>query len=427
MVYPVAGGQQPQPGGIIMQDGPDTNPTHISANGRYFLDATGRPSFWLGDTQWELFRCFTAETATRILRDRQAKGFSAVLVMLTGVDPAHIGVNREAPYVNLHGEQPWIGNDPDTPNERYFEHVDTMIRLGDVTDQTLVVGIYHQWHRDIITLGKARRWARWVARRYRDVPNLLWSMYPRAEQGYIPVCRELAAGLQEGDDGRHLISVHPDPSVSSSSFIHEEPWLAFNMIQTCIDYDRIPEVVGADYARKPTKPVVMAEGGYEGVEFGKLQTAREIRQQAFWTQLAGGHHVYGHNDAWTSPSAYDTWLGAPGALDLQKFRAIITGLGGWWDLVPAPELLAADGGLGPLHAMPARAADNDWALVYLSRPYTVTLAEAAWVAMAPALTWWVHPVTANREPTQGARTASGMAFRVPEGWGDAVLLIETAR
>ena len=40
----------------------------------------------------------------------------------------------------------------------------------------------------------------------------------------------------------------------------------------------------------------VAEMGYEGVEFGKLQTAHQIRQQAYWTQLAGGHHVYGHND-----------------------------------------------------------------------------------------------------------------------------------
>ena len=31
----------------------------VSPNGRYFVDGEGNPFFWLGDTQWELFRCFS--------------------------------------------------------------------------------------------------------------------------------------------------------------------------------------------------------------------------------------------------------------------------------------------------------------------------------------------------------------------------------
>ena len=56
----------------------------------------------------------------------------------------------------------------------------------------------------------------------------MWSMYPRAEAAYVPVCRALAEGLQEGDGGAHLITVHPDPSPASSNFLHGEPWLASN-------------------------------------------------------------------------------------------------------------------------------------------------------------------------------------------------------
>jgi|GEM_PF-5197968 hypothetical protein len=103
-------------------------------------------------------------------------------------------------------------------------------------------------------------------------------MYPQAKQEIVPLLRELAAGLREGDKGRHMITVHPDPAPASSSFIHDESWLAFNAIQTCIDYDLVYKMVSEDYARKPAKPVVMAEGGYEGVEFGKLQTPLEIPQ-----------------------------------------------------------------------------------------------------------------------------------------------------
>ncbi len=295
------------------------SPINIGSNGRYFVDQHGTPVFWLGDTLWELFRCFTPETALSILRNRQAKGFNVILIMLTGVDHAHINPELGKKFVNIQGDAPWVNGDPLQPDERYFQHIDTMIRLGEQTGQTFVVGIYHQWHRDVITLEKARSWARWIAERYRDVPNLIWSMYPRAEPDYIPVCRELAAGLQEGDQGAHLISVHPDPSVASSSFMHTESWLAFNMIQTCIDYERIYDAVTADYNRSPVKPVIMAEGGYEGVEFGRLQTAYEIRQQAYWTQLAGGYHVYGHNDAWINPERWQDWIDAPGAQEPAAF------------------------------------------------------------------------------------------------------------
>jgi len=59
-------------------------------------------------------------------------------------------------------------------------------------------------------------------------PNIIWTMYPRATDAYGPIVRQLAAGIQEGDRGKHLVSIHPDPSPASSSFMHAEPWLGFN-------------------------------------------------------------------------------------------------------------------------------------------------------------------------------------------------------
>ena len=111
--------------------------------------------------------------------------------------------------------------------------------------------------------------------------------------------RELAAGLREGDGGAHMITVHPDPSPTSSSFIHAEPWLDFNMMQTGADYELIHPMVSADYACEPPKPVVMAEGGYEGVVLARTQTALEVRRTAYWSSLAGGHYTYGHTACWT--------------------------------------------------------------------------------------------------------------------------------
>ena len=43
----------------------DVGPIRVSSDGRYFVDQNETPFFWLGDTQWQLFRSFTpAEVET---------------------------------------------------------------------------------------------------------------------------------------------------------------------------------------------------------------------------------------------------------------------------------------------------------------------------------------------------------------------------
>jgi len=39
-------------------------------------------------------------------------------------------------------------------------------------------------------------------------------------------------GLKEGDGGRHLITYHPMGGHSSSEWLHDEPWLDFNMLRS---------------------------------------------------------------------------------------------------------------------------------------------------------------------------------------------------
>ena len=60
-------------------------PVKVSENGRYFIDQKGEPVFWLGTTQWQLFREFSLEDARTILEKSKEKGFTFVQVMLTGV------------------------------------------------------------------------------------------------------------------------------------------------------------------------------------------------------------------------------------------------------------------------------------------------------------------------------------------------------
>jgi hypothetical protein len=391
----------------------------VSGNGRYFVDEDKRPAFWLGDTQWELFRLFTRADAAEVLRRRAEQGFSAIQVMVTGVG--------DGTKPNLAGQAPWEGDDPARPNEAYFRRADESVEDALDAGLVLVLGVYHQTQRERLTTANARAYARCVAERYADAPHVIWTTYPEAKPEYLPVMREVAAGLREGDGGAHLITCHPDPSVTSSSFTHGEEWLDFNMIQTCTTYERNAEMVAHDYDLTPPKPTVMAEGGYEGTEFGRTQAALEIRKQAYWSYLPGGHHSYGHNDNWVSPQTWREWIDSPGAQSMTVCRQVLEGLEEWWDLVPDPWLLADGPGSGLTQDAAARHGGGRWALVYLGGPGPVRVKMSGICAAGRVDAAWLDPATGGRTPI-GAFPAQGVrTFAPPGGWQDALLLFSRPR
>ncbi|MCJ7752763.1 MAG: glycoside hydrolase family 140 protein [Armatimonadetes bacterium] len=391
-------------------------PLGISSNGRYFVDKKAQPFFWLGDTLWHLYRSFSPADVRAILTSRKERGFSAVLVMLIGYEAD--------PAPNINGDRPWLGSDPSRPNERYFEHVDTVMRIACELDLIQVLGVYHKTQDRFYDPGRARASARWIASRYRDVPQIIWSMYPEAKRQYLPVVRAIAQGLAEGDGGAHWITVHPDPSPQSSSFLHQESWLPFNMLQTCTDIEQVHAMTAADYAFTPVKPVVMAEGGYEGVEFGRLIAPVDIRRQAYWTYLAGGHHVNGHTENFVAPDKWETWIDSPGSLHLGIFRDIITSLERWWDVIPNQSIFAKGVGSGAGLNAAAHSAAADWALAYLSDQCTVSIRMDRIKASDRVRASWTDPSSGERRPIGMFQYADVEEFATPDGWEDALLLLE---
>ena len=60
-------------GASVLADQP-VHPVKVSPSGRYFVDQKGAPVFWLGTTQWQLFRDNTpAEAAAIIAKVRRGR------------------------------------------------------------------------------------------------------------------------------------------------------------------------------------------------------------------------------------------------------------------------------------------------------------------------------------------------------------------
>ncbi len=388
----------------------------ISENRRYFVDANGKPFFWQGDTEWELFHLLSIADAKALLLERHKQGFNAIQVMATGVYPEWGATKGMKPWDAT--QQAWLDNNPLTPNETYFKRADEIVAAANEYGMVLVVGVYHARDQDEgrISTQNAKTWAKWLGQRYKHASNIVWSMYPHADASSEPVVRATVQGLLEADGGAHLITMHPDPSPTSSSFLHNEFWLAFNTLQTWSSDFMNYDMVRADYLRLPAKPVVDGEARYEE-EDGT--TPLETRRAGYWACLAGGFYTYGHRDNWMSPQTWRGWYDSPGAKQIQVMGDLFRSIQ-WWHLVPDRAVLL-DWTTGNAAA---RSSDGDWILAYLTGNSPVNVKLSSITASDLASAWWVDPRTGARTKIGIFATSRTKEFTPPSGWQDAILFVE---
>jgi hypothetical protein len=203
-------------------------------------------------------------------------------------------------------------------------------------------------------------------------------------------------------------------------------------------------MVAKDYQLEPATPVLMAEGAYEqGSEYGFDVTPLWVRRQAYYSYLAGGHHAYGHNDSWRILPTWKQALDAPGATQMGVLKRIFLDRAEWWQLVPDQSVLAAGGTTdGTALNIAARHKDGKWALVYwggedfrslhqrikhlFAGKSSISVRMEKMTAAAQINAFWIDPrtgesVSAGRFPNIGVQ-----AFAIPDGWEDAVLVLEAA-
>lgn len=295
----------------------------ISSDGRYIIREDGLPFFWLGDTAWELFHKLSKEDAVEYLSTRVSQQFTVIqAVALSEFDGLTVP--------NAYGRTPLLKNnngafDPELPDldteingYTYWDHVDFIIDYANSLG--LYIGLLPTWGDkynvkwgkgpEIFTPENAYTYGKWIGGRYKEKSNIIWITggdRPLENDNHRTVIRNMAQGIKESTSGRHLITYHPAGFSSSSEYVHNEPWLDFNMIQSGHGGVNIKnfEFIEKDYSLVPVKPVLDGEPRYEDhpvnfkAENGYFDDY-DVRVAAYWSTLSGAFgHTYGHHCVWS--------------------------------------------------------------------------------------------------------------------------------
>ncbi len=400
----------------------------VSKNGRYLETSEGIPFPYLGCTAWELFHILNREEATAYLENRKEKGFTVIQAVV-------LAENDGLRTPNAYGEVPLIDMNPEKPNEKYFEHVDYIVNKAE--ELGLYIGMLPTWGDKVpnenqaagpivFTSENARLYGEFLGKRYKNKP-VIWILGGDRNvhsDTVFNIWKSMALGLRAGDEGNHLITMHPRGERSSSDWFHAEDWFDFNMYQSghAYHYNKVYEYAEHEYLLRPAKPFVDGEPAYEDIpvrfwEFCNWSeplrvpanvldsnkmireksyfksgffTDYDIRIHAYWNFLSGAcGYTYGNNAIWQMfkkggniaiPCLYD-WeesLNRPGADDIRHLRRLFE-LRPFSQLIPDQSIIYGSNPKDSTHTRAAVASDGSYLIAYLSvgQPVTVVMKKIA--------------------------------------------------
>jgi hypothetical protein len=281
----------------------------VSSNGRFLQNAGGDPFFLLADTAWELFHRLRFEEIEFYLDSRKKQGFNVIqTVLISELDGLRIP--------NAYGLVPLKDMDPGKPDPEYFDFIDKVLKLAESKEMYLtLVPVWGDKIDRIFGIGpeifnekNAFSYGRWLGRRYRTYPNIIWMNGGDRTGGgkNFEIWNALGKGIKS-EDSDHLMTFHPLGDASSSMWFHNSEWLDFNSCQSGHSMRNFPNhmMITYDYLRNPPKPCIDSEPRYEehAVNWKPLENGvfddYDIRQAAYWSVFAGAcGHTYGTHPVW---------------------------------------------------------------------------------------------------------------------------------
>lgn len=433
----------------------------VSDNHRFLVTDRGDPFFWLGDTGWEMLHRLDRGEMEHYMRNRAGKGFTVIqTVIVSEID----GLT----FPNMEGNLPFEEFDPERPSGDYFSLVDYAVKKAG--EFGLVLALLPTWHRYVLpgshpllneeavfNTRNAYAYGKFLGDRYRDAPNIVWVLggdWPAGPQ--IGIWDAMAAGIDAGEAGAHLVTYHPRGQQTSSTWLHNREWLDFNMVQTGHQAPsfNVYDWIFNDYALTPPKPVVNGEPAYEGIGiwFNPVNGRHddyEIRKQAYWSVFAGAFgHTYGNNNIWQMNRndqasriwADVTWeeaLEHPGSGELIHLRRLMESRP-FLTRIPDQEILLGE---NPSHASDhirvtrdGTPGNSDATYIMAYIPYVRGFGINTTVLRGERLKiWWYSPATGRAFPQATVDNTGEIRFSnwqspVREGMGgpDWVVVIDDA-
>jgi hypothetical protein len=444
---------------LLLQTSVNAQLLKISDNQRFLVTSEGEPFFWLGDTGWEMLHRLDRQEMEHYMRDRAGKGFTVIQTVIVSEIDGLTFPNRE-------GNLPFKDFSPEEPVENYFALVDYAVAQAE--QMGLILALLPTWGR-YVTPGShplendqavfdttsAYSYGLFLGERYKDSPNIVWVLggdWPAGPQKEI--WDAMARGLEEGEEGKHLMTYHPRGQQTSSSWLHQSEWLDFNMVQTGHQAPsfNVYDWISNDYHLTPAKPVVNGEPSYEeiGIWFNPANPRHddyEIRKQAYWSVFAGAFgHTYGNNNIWQMNNdegsgriwpnrTWDKALNSPGAGQLIHLRRLLESRP-FLSRIPDQDLLIGE---NPSHATDhirvtrdGTVGESDATYIMAYTPYYKSFKINTSVIPGASLkVWWYNPQTGYAFPqgimeNNGAFEFSNWNTLIKEGMGgpDWVVVID---
>ncbi len=421
----------------------------IAENKRFIVHQDGTPFFFFADTAWQLFHRLTREEIEFYFKNRANKGYTVIqAVILAELD------GLQTP--NRYGVTPLLNDNPETPNELWFDWIDEVIRMAE--KHGLFIALVPTWGDkvekkwgvgpEIFNVENAFQYGKFLGKRYKNFPNIIWmNGGDRSADGKsFDIWDALARGIKS-EDNNHLMTFHPQGERSSSEWFHETDWCDFNICQTShaqTDYAIYERLLVKDYNLQPVKPCMDAEPRYEDIPIGFKQgngwfDDADVRQSLYWSLFSGGFgYTYGCNSIWQfyeeghTPmcNARRNWkdaLDLPGSYAVLHARKLLESFD-YLSRVPDQSIIMSTNEDNRDKVVATRG--DGYALVYIPTGKETTVSiERIHGAKQLTLSWY-NPVTGIKKILQEEVKAEGNFTTKPpiSGKGnDWILIIEKTR
>lgn len=424
-------------------------PLKQSENHRYLTDQNNKPVFLNGDTPWSLGYKASMKEVRDYLQDRKQKGINALIIQIT---PSNLLFDTltHGDLPNFYNEHVFVNRDIAKPNEAYFKHIDSVFALcNEMNFAILLAPLYEGccedgWKEildaDPQSVDKAFNYGKWVADRYKHLPNIIW--IAGGDHKATPQAIACAKGIAAVDSIR-LHTFHGDPGYTSPDGVPDAQWLTLNMVYTyypALISERLRQyqvyaLFFHLWQKKVAMPVVMGESVYE---FERDETTQFLRRQAYWSLLSGASgHFFGNRDIWRMEKNWKKGLNTPGIHSMEVFGKFVNKIP-WHNMEPDwPATLFVSGrgafnnGSAPggdEYATAAFSEEKNIAAIYIPTYRKVGVNMARFSSSVNAK--WFDPFNGTYSLAAGSFLNKGVRYFTPpkqynsQGFEDWVLILE---